>query len=82
VTGYHQVLCGKPPYWDMSRNVVYSILEGTRPTQPAELAALGFTDGLWWIVECCWMEDREMRPGVKTVLASLTDAAWAWDMRR
>ena len=62
--------------------VIYAITQGVRPKRPDNAAALGFTDGLWWIVGCCWLEDREMRPDVKAVLSRLTDAAWAWDMRR
>lgn len=58
-----------------------AILKGIRPDKPDTATTLGFTDGLWWIVECCWMTDREMRPDVGTVLCQLAHAAWAWDRR-
>ena len=56
-----------------------AILQGVRPTKPAEAVALGFTDGLWWTVENCWMPDREIRPDVRALLHNLTNAAWAWE---
>jgi hypothetical protein len=75
-------LCGKPPYWELESNVVLAIIEGRKPKKPAEAIDLGFTHGLWWIVDCCWLWNRDMRPDVGKVLSRLTDAAWAWDMRR
>lgn len=59
-----------------------AIIDGRKPGKPAEAVKLGFTDGLWWVVDCCWSRDRDMRPDVGMVLSRLTDAAWAWDMRR
>ena len=81
MTEHHQVLCGKKPYWDHNGNITLAVLEGIRPSKPDAAATLGFTDGLWWTVECCWMADRDTRPDVKTVLSQLTHAAWAWDRR-
>lgn len=78
----HQVLCGKVPYWELKTNVVQAIIEGRKPGKPAEATELGFTHGLWWTVDSCWLRERDMRPNVGLVLSRLTDAAWAWDMRR
>jgi hypothetical protein len=61
VTGHRQVLCGQPPYWDHLGNVIQAILEGVRPNKPDSAAALGFTDGLWWILQSCWEADRGLR---------------------
>ena len=74
------------PLWqaalsDANINTIQAITEGTRPSRSVDAATLGFTDGLWWIVSCCWLPDRDMRPDVGTVLSRLTDATWAWDMR-
>ena len=55
-----------------------AIPEGKRPSKPPEAATFGFTDGLWWIIEC-WMADRGIRPDVKTVLSHLTHAARVWE---
>ena len=82
VNEHHQVLCGKEPYADCKRNIFLAIIDGERPSKPDAAATLGFTDGLWWTVECCWLEDRGARPDVKTVLDQLTHAAWAWDKRQ
>ena len=70
------------PYWDHHGNVTQAILGGVRPKKPDSAAALGFTDGLWWIVENCWEVDRDKRPDVETVLSHLIHAARAWDERR
>ena len=82
MTRHHQVLCGKKPYWEYHGNVAQAILEGVRPKKPDSAVALGFTDGLWWIVKSCWEVDRDKRPDVETVLPHLTHAAWAWDRGR
>ena len=58
-----------------------AILQGVQPTKPAEATTLGFTDRLWWTVENCWLQDREMRPDVEALLQDLRNAAWAWDTR-
>lgn len=81
MTVHRQVLCGKAPYAESRRHVVTQILEGVRPRKPDAAATLGFTDGLWWVVECCWLEDYKERPDVKTILTHLTRAAWVWDRR-
>ena len=82
MTGHRQVLCGEAPLNRfMNLVAMQMILEGIRPSKPEEATALGFTDGLWGIVERCWSADRNTRPDVKTVLSHLTHAAWAWDGR-
>jgi len=81
VTRYYQVLCGKEPYAGCKRNVILEIIEGGRPSKPDVAVTLGFTDGLWWTLRDCWLEDRNERPDVKAVLTQLTHAAWAWDRR-
>jgi len=74
----YEVLCGRVPYWDKS-NPALAILQGVRPTKPPTMATLGFTEDLWWTVECCWMEDRALRPKVKVVLSHLAHAASVWE---
>jgi len=78
----YEVLCGEVPYWDHKGNPIQAILDGVRPSKPDTATMLGFTDGLWWVTGCCWLDDRGERPDVKTVLFHLTHAAWAWDKRR
>jgi len=78
-----QVLCGNAPYRGFSENVaVNAILNGVRPRKPHQAINLGFTDGLWKIMERCWMVDRDARPDVKAILSQLNYAAWTWDRNR
>jgi len=56
-------------------------MEGVRPKKPKGAKQLGFSDELWRIVELCWLEDRNARPGVEDVLSCLNDAAVSWYKR-
>jgi len=80
----YEVLCDKVPFWERNNDnsVMAAIVEGIRPSKPDAARALGFTDELWWTVECCWMTECRLRPDVGTVLSQLTHAAWAWDSGR
>lgn len=58
-----------------------AIVEGDRPEKPENAARLGFTNELWEIIEQCWSEDRNARPGVEVIHSRLHDAAPFWRMR-
>ena len=60
---------------------VNAITEGVRPMKPEGAKQLGFSDKLWRMVELCWLEDRNARPGVEEVHSCLDDAAAFWYMR-
>lgn len=62
--------------------VIDVVLAGTRPKKPDAANSIGFTDGLWSIVERSWTVDVDARPDVKTVLHHLTRAASAWNRRQ
>ena len=62
--------------------VVDTVLRGVRPKKPYAADSLGFTDGLWRIIERTWVVDTDARPDVKAVLYHLTRAASAWDRKR
>ena len=81
---YHQVLCGKVPYWEIVNEplVMQTITDGGRPQKPEAMENLGFTDQLWGLVERCWSVDVSARPDVKTVLSYLNYATWSWDRRQ
>jgi len=49
--------------------------------KPERATRLGFSDDLWRTVELCWLEDRNARPGVDYILASLKYAAALWHTR-
>jgi len=61
---------------------MYAIMKGKRPPEPEGAGALGFTKGLWKIIERCWLADANKRPDVKGVLFQLNHATWAWDRKR
>jgi len=58
--------------------IVVEISKGKRPKKPDDVTSLGFTDGLWEIVERCWSADRDARPTLEAVLSCLGEAALRW----
>ena len=76
-------MCGHHPYLEIQSDVlvINAITEGVRPGKPEKAKRLGFNDELWRIVELCWLEDRNARPGVVDIFSSLNDAAAFWYMR-
>lgn len=72
------------PYWETAKEseVVETIIKGLRPKKPHGADSLGFTDGLWRIVECSWMVDTDARPDVKAVIYHLSLAASTWNRTR
>ena len=81
---YRQVLYGNVPYWDITNEggVINAIMNGQRPQKPEAAESLGFTSGVWGIVQRCWSADAGARPDVRTVLSYLNHAAWSWERRR
>ena len=76
-----QVLSGDPPLWGITNeaSLIYAIMEGYRPKKPDAAESLGFTNGLWEIVQRCWLADVSARPDVETILSHLDP--WLWDKR-
>lgn len=72
------------PYWETTGEnaVMVAVVRGVRPKRPDAADSLGFTDGLWRVVERSWMADADTRPDVKTMLYRLTHAASAWNRRQ
>ena len=83
-TELRQVLCGTIPFDNIRwpNEIMREITEGGRPAKPEDAVSLGFTCGLWEIVEQCWLADRNARPTLSTVLFCLREAAVSWDDRR
>ncbi|KAF9785442.1 kinase-like domain-containing protein [Thelephora terrestris] len=80
----YEVLCGAVPFGDLTNSaaIVKDIVEGKRPTKPEDAAHLGFTGGLWKIVEQCWSPDGNKRPALKAVQSCLEEATARWGDRR
>ena len=79
-----QVLCGAIPFYDHLNpyDVMEQIMSGGRPAKPENAASLGFTGGLWGIVERCWLADADARPTLENVLSCLSEAASSWGDRQ
>jgi len=71
-----QVLGGRAPFDDVPNPamIVVEIAKGTRPKKPENAASLGFTDGLWGILERSWSADKNSRPTLETILSCLREA--------
>ena len=64
-----QVLTGTLPFGRLPMpEVVSKVLEGERPTKPANALELGLSDEVWKLLEDCWQPQRALRPSVKDVL--------------
>ena len=79
-----QVLCGAIPFYDIVVwfHVMAKIMRGGRPVKPENSTSLGFTSGLWEIVERCWSADADARPTLEAVLSCLSEAASSWGDRQ
>ena len=60
---------------------VNAIVEGVRPRKPEGAKRLGFSEELWRMVELCWLEDRDERPGIEDIFSCLNGAVSFWYMR-
>ena len=76
-------MCGHHPYLEIPSDIltVNAIMEGVRPKKPEAAKRLGFSDEIWRVVELCWLEDRNARPGVEEILSCLNDGVEFWYMR-
>jgi serine/threonine protein kinase len=74
----YEVLTGFQPFreekWGECE-VVFHVMNGVRPTKPADAEQIGFGDGTWELVEECWIEDSTRRPTIDQVLRHLTHVA-------
>lgn len=84
VANFHQVLCGKAPYWKISNEVMVmnTITNGGRPQKPEDLENLESINELWGIIEQCWSVDATTRPDVRTVLSYLNHSTCSWERRK
>ena len=75
--GTRQVSCGAIPFYDIwwRDNVIIEVMKGGCPAKPEDVATLGFTSGLWEIVERCWLANTDARQTLEAVLACLGEAA-------
>ena len=78
-----QVLCKTLPFPGLTASEAFvEAVNGICPAKPEEAASLGFTDGLWEIVEQCWLVKWDERPTLSAVLSCLREAALGWSDRQ
>ena len=68
-----QIFAGRVPFHELPNDaaVVLNVLQGVRPTRPAEISRLH--DGIWMIMEASWSTDPSSRLSAGDVLALLVD---------
>lgn len=54
------------------------VLENERPQRPRNSEKLGFTEGVWGILQTCWDKVPSSRPSIDIVSAFLKQAAETW----
>jgi hypothetical protein len=68
------VFSGRFPFYEVQRNetVIIKVVQGNRPSRPAEGEDLGLSDTLWDLTQDCWATDLDDRPIIRSVLDSLS----------
>ena len=54
------------------------MVQGLRPTEPANASSIRFSDLLWVFVQRCWDGDAKLRPKVTEVVTHLEREATNW----
>jgi len=74
-----EVLSGKPPFpGDSNLIVITKVINGERPEKPEGKEEVWFTDGLWEILEQCWLPRPERRPAIEAVLRCIEQGSTTW----
>ena len=64
-----EVLTGKAPFQRCGNlAVMRMIVDGEHPSRPKGPEAAWFTDGLWGMLEQCWLHKPKQRPTIESVL--------------
>lgn len=72
------MLTGTLPFGKQTGSeVIFQVLQGTKPSKPTNATELGISDNVWGLLEDCWQTERQLRPPVKNVLERVKLAASA-----
>jgi len=58
--------------------VVVKVGKGERPRRPQGEERVWFTDGIWSILERCWVPNPDDRPSIEDVLQCLENSSRSW----
>ena len=74
----YEVLTGRDPFYDQKcgqYQFMANVLDGKRPTKPADVKTVEFGSGTWELAEECWREQLAERPATERVLEHLARVA-------
>ena len=75
----YEVLSGRVPFYRHNGPaVIWAIMKGERPKKPRGEGGTWFTDGIWSVMERCWVPNPGDRPSVEDVLQCLERASRSW----
>ena len=74
-----QVLTGQIPFPGVREaELGFCVYQGLRPNKPENASAIGFSNSLWGLTQCCWDGKMNSRPKVSEVVAHLRKEASSW----
>ena len=74
-----QVLTGLRPFYHLhAYSPVFAVVRGERPEKPLDAESLGFSDGLWELVQLCWSELSSARPTAQRLFDHLSEISLTW----
>ena len=74
-----QVLTGLQPFYHLrSFSSAFAVVRGERPEKPRDAESLGFSNGLWELVQRCWSESNSDRPTARELHDYLSRASLTW----
>ena len=75
-----EVLTGQVPFPRCNNLVVMrKIIDGESPDRPQGPESAWFTNGLWGVLEQCWLPKPKLRPTVEGVLECLKQCSATWE---
>jgi hypothetical protein len=67
---FQEVITGHLPFFNTAGDgkVVLDVINGKRPERPS---ASFPPDDIWTLIQSCWVEDVDSRPGISSILSQL-----------
>ena len=75
----YEVLSRHVPFYRCKNLAIFQkVMQGDRPERPGGAEGVWLTDGIWEILERCWVSTPQNRPGVDDVLLRLENVSRSW----